>query len=68
MSEKENKAKLREIKKALKAFPAEVRRQERAHLYQMKVQKRFGKLSLESPTVKKRVKVNTSHLNYDSLT
>ena len=47
MTEKKGQAKLREIKKALRAFPAEVRRQERAYRHEMKVQKEFGKLSFD---------------------
>ena len=43
MTEKEAKAKLKEIKKAMKAFPKEVRRQERAHQEEMKIRKAFGK-------------------------
>lgn len=52
MTEKEAKAKLKEIKKAMEAFPAEIRRQERAHREEMKIKKAFGKLSL---TQKKQV-------------
>ncbi len=47
MTEKESQAKLQEIKKAMQSFPQEVRRQERAHREEMKIQKAFGKLSLE---------------------
>ncbi|MGK5089429.1 hypothetical protein WDW86_17910 [Bdellovibrionota bacterium FG-2] len=47
MNEKKNKAKLLEIKEAMKNFPKEVRRQERAHREDMKVQKAFGTLSLK---------------------
>ena len=52
MTEKENKAKLDQIKKAMKAFPKEVRRQELAHRHEMKIRKAFGKLSLD-PAPKK---------------
>jgi predicted CopG family antitoxin len=47
MTEKEAKAKLKELKKAMDSFPDEVRRQVRAHREEMKVQKAFGKLSLK---------------------
>jgi Transglycosylase SLT domain len=50
MTEKEAKAKLKEIKKAMKSFPKEVRRQERAHREEMKIKKAFGKLSLHRPS------------------
>lgn len=46
MTKKENDAKLREMKKALRSFPAAVRRQERAYKEEMKIRKAFGKLSL----------------------
>lgn len=53
MTEKEAKAKLKEIKKAMESFPREVRRQERDHREEMKVRKAFGSLSL-TPRSKKR--------------
>lgn len=53
MTEKEAKAKLKEIDQALKSFPKEVRRQERAHREEMKVRKAFGKLSLEPKKTKR---------------
>ena len=53
MTEKESRAKLLGIKKAMESFPKEVRRQERAHREQMKVQKAFGKLSLEALKTKR---------------
>lgn len=53
MTEKESKAKLREIKKAMESFPKEVRRQERAHREEMKIQKAFGKLQLEPKKAKR---------------
>ena len=53
MTEKESKIKLREIKKAMKSFPKEVRRQERAHREEMKVQKAFGKIQLEPKKTKR---------------
>jgi hypothetical protein len=50
---KKGEAKLRAINEALKAFPAEVRRQERAHREEMKIRKAFGKLSLKPVKSKK---------------
>jgi hypothetical protein len=47
MTEKEAKAKLKEIKKAMESFPKEIRRQERAHREEMKIRKAFGKLSFK---------------------
>ncbi len=47
MTEKEAKAKLKGIKKAMESFPKEVRRQERALREEMKIQRAFGKLSLK---------------------
>lgn len=46
MTEKEARAKLKEMNKAMESFPKEVRRQERAYREEMKVRKAFGKLSL----------------------
>lgn len=46
MTKKENEAKIREMKKAMKQFPKEIRLQERAHREEMKIRKAFGKLSL----------------------
>ena len=53
MTEKEAKTKLKEIKKSLDSFPKEIRRQERAHQEEMKVQKAFGKISLETKRAKR---------------
>ena len=53
MTEKEAKAKLKEIKKAMESFPREVRRQEWAHREEMKIRKAFGKLSIASKKPKK---------------
>jgi hypothetical protein len=53
MTEKESKAKLRNIKKAMESFPKEVRRQELAHREDMKMRKAFGKLSLEPRKAKR---------------
>jgi hypothetical protein len=47
MTKKENAAKLREIREALKRFPAEIRRQERAHREAAKIQKAFGTLRMK---------------------
>jgi hypothetical protein len=54
MTEKESKAKLRAIKKAMESFPEEVRRQERAHHEEMKIRKAFGKISLEPKRTRKK--------------
>jgi hypothetical protein len=54
LTDKEYKAKLREIKKAIAAFPNEVRRQERAYREEMKIIKAFGKLSLNPPKAKRK--------------
>lgn len=54
MTEKEAKAKLREIEKAMESFPAEVRRQERAYREEMKVRKAFGDLSLKLKKAKRK--------------
>ena len=54
MTEKEGKAKLREINEAMKSFPKEIRRQERAYREEMKVIRAFGKLSLEPKKIKRR--------------
>ncbi len=52
MTEKEAKAKLLEIEQAMKSFPNEVRRQERAYREEIKIRKAFGKISL-APESKK---------------
>ena len=46
MTGKEAKTKLKEIRKAIKSFPKEVRRQELAYREKMKIRKAFGNLSL----------------------
>ncbi len=55
MTKKTNQETLREMKEALKGFPKEVRRQERAHRHDMKIEKAFGKLCLV-PTKSKPLK------------
>jgi hypothetical protein len=47
VNEKKGQAKLREIEEAMKSFPKEVRRQERAYRAELKIRKAFGKISLE---------------------
>ncbi len=65
MTEKEAKAKLIGIKKAMESFPKEVRRQERAHREEMKVKKAFGKLSLPYGGKSRARTITTVHLKND---
>ena len=46
MTKKIQDTKFREIENAMKAFPAEVRRQEREYRHEMKIRKAFGKIDL----------------------
>ena len=58
MTKKASQATLRGIEKAMELFPKEVRRQERAHRHEMKIQKAFGKICL-TPSKVKSVKVKS---------
>jgi len=54
MTEREAKAKLRRIEKAMESFLKEVRRQEWAHREEMKIRRAFGKISLAPKKLKQK--------------
>lgn len=54
MTEKEDKAEIKKMKKALESFQKEVRRQERAYREEMKIIKAFGEVSFALQKPKRR--------------